>query len=53
MSLIGGTAIPNDFHWTSTQNNSTNSWILDYSDGNFGYYSKYYKFHTRAFCPIS
>ena len=37
MTLIGGTAIKNDYYWSSTQYNSTRSWTLGWNNGNLSY----------------
>lgn len=53
LSLIGGTTLKNDYHWTSTQSGTHKSWILytgsDYCDS-------LYKTKTccvRPFCQLS
>ena len=53
MSLIGGTAINTSYyHWTSTQDSSNYSWLLNWSDGSVdnGYKNGYYR--VRAFAAL-
>ena len=54
MSLIGGTAINTSYyHWTSTQGSSYNSWILHWSDGSVGNYSKDGSRRVRTFAALT
>lgn len=53
MTLIGGTAIPSEYHWTSTQYSSRYSWYLFWSYGSMGYDAKDYTRYVRAFCLLS
>lgn len=53
MNLIGGTPVSTDYYyWTSTQYNSYNAWILDWSDGSVSYYAKYGNNRVRAFAAL-
>ena len=52
ISLIGGTAMNNVYHWSSTQCDSGDSWILGWRSGTRDYDTKYSAFHVRAFAPI-
>lgn len=53
MSLIGGTAIPNSYQWTSTQYDSRSSWMMSYYNGNMMSNTKYTSSYIRAFCQLS
>lgn len=52
MSLIGGTAININYHWTSTQYSSFYSWSLSWNYG-FYYQDKHSDLNVRAFCSLS
>lgn len=53
MSLIGGAAInTSGYHWTSTQYDSTISWILHWSGGNANRISKISTNRVRAFSAL-
>ena len=52
MTLIGGTAMKSDFHWSSTQYGNGYSWPLSWADGKWTYKSKADEYYVRAFAPI-
>lgn len=52
MTLIGGTAIKNDYYWSSTQYRSTGSWYLDWYDGSLGSNNKNLDNYVRAFAAL-
>ena len=52
MSTAGGTAIREDYYWTSTQYSGNNSWSLTWSDGNRGSFNKVYNRYVRAFVHL-
>ena len=53
MALIGGTAITNNNHWSSTQLNNNHSWYLYWKDGTLSYnYNKTYACKVRAFTAL-
>ena len=49
MTLIGGTAIKNNYYWSSTQYDSNISWLLRWNDGYLGNDYKYRSYPVRAF----
>ena len=53
MTLIGGTAIPTDYHWTSTQCSAGSSWYLYWYNGTVYYSRKPNTRYVRAFCLLS
>ena len=52
MNLIGGTALDNNFYWSSTQYSASGAWFLSWNDGSADGNSKYGDGYVRAFCPI-
>lgn len=54
MALIGGTVIPESYHWSSTQCDASNAWGLTWSSGatNDGYY-KSSSYAVRAFTALT
>lgn len=54
LSLIGGTTLKEDRHWTSTQGGTAVSWYLYTSSSDTNdYYTKTDTFRVRAFCQLS
>lgn len=49
MTLLGGTAIKNDYYWSSTQYNSDGSWLLPWGNGDLSLETKTYAYYVRAF----
>ena len=53
MSLIGGTPISTDYyHWTSTQYDSNDAWVLRWSDGSVNSHYKHNNNRVRAFAAL-
>ena len=54
LSKIGGTAmyVGTNYHWTSTQYNSDNAWMLGWGKGVFNGYDKHSGNYVRAFYPL-
>lgn len=51
LSLINGTLLVREAHWSITENSATSAWRLYFSNGNFNYnYKSYYSFRVR---PVS
>ena len=49
LSKIGGTAIANDWYWTSTQYSANGAWEISWTNGNFDGLAKIGSTHARAF----
>ena len=47
LSKIGGTAIPNNYHWSSTEYSSNGAWKLYWGSGDVNDYGKDYTFYCR------
>ena len=47
LSKIGAVIISYDYYWTSTEYDQKNAWRLDFSDGGFDEYPKYYSNKVR------
>lgn len=52
MTLIGGTAIQESTHWSSTQYNFYKSWYLRWNNGKLYDSNKYDSLYVRAFAPF-
>ena len=52
MRKIGGTALPADNLWTSTQYSRDYAWILNWEDGYVDYVRKDGNYHVRAVCAF-
>ena len=52
MSLIGGTAIKEAYHWTSTQYSASRAWTRSWSGDYQGNYSKITRIPVRAFTSL-
>lgn len=52
MLLINGAALPDGYHWSSTQFANYMAWALKWSDGTYGTWSKYYNGIVRAFLTL-
>lgn len=53
MSLIGGTAIATEYHWTSTQCNSSSSWSMHWNKSDLHKSLKSNVRRVRAFAPLN
>ena len=52
MTLIGGSAISNDYHWSSTQYSAVRAWNLYWGNGFASYDTKDYSNSVRAFSAL-
>ena len=52
MSKIGGTALTEGYHWTSTQYSNTRAWLLDFEYYSPDYYYKDDIYFVRAVCAF-
>lgn len=53
MALIGGTAIPESYHWSSTQYSAVEAWQLRWNNGNTDFASKgLTNYYMRAFSAL-
>ena len=52
MSKIGGTALTEGYHWTSTQYSNTRAWLLDFEYYSPDYYYKDDIYFVRAVCSF-
>ena len=50
LSLINGTPLPRESHWSCTERSTTHAWYLYFNHGNF---SSHYKDTTRRVRPVS
>jgi hypothetical protein len=50
LSLINGTLLVREAHWSITENSATSAWYLYFS---YGYFSNFNKDYTRRVRPVS
>ena len=53
LEFAGGKAMPDDYHWSSTENNRNGARYVNFSNGYAYYGYKYYSYVVRAVTAFS